>query len=166
MVRRRDMVIGVVLAGVVGLTFAAEQRSASGPPIQGVWRIAEVRTSGPGARTITNPNPGLLIFTARHYAIVAEAGDSLRPPVGDLAKASADQLRNILGFQANAGTYELSGDVLTTRPSVALNPSVMTAGAFLARSFKLDGNTLTTVQLQNQDGPISNPVSLKLTRVE
>ena len=43
-------------------------------------------------------------------------------------------------FTANAGTYEVTGGTLTTRPIMAKNPSVM--GQPSTREFKIAGKTL------------------------
>lgn len=52
-------------------------------------------------------------------------------------------------FTANAGTYEVSGSTLTTRPIVAKNPSVM--GQPSTQEFKIAGKTLTLIQ-KSADG--------------
>ena len=90
-----------------------------------------------------------------------------RPVLIDAAKANADELRAVWGpFVAEAGTFELSGDLLTLRPTVAKNPAAMAGGAFTVMSYRLDGNVLTVTQVRNQNGPSPNPSTIKLTRVE
>ena len=42
------------------------------PSIQGVWRVVEEKNTW---RTIDKPNPGYIIFTEKHFAIVREAQD-------------------------------------------------------------------------------------------
>jgi hypothetical protein len=152
---------------MIGLSVAAQQRSASGPSVQGVWRVVEVTDAGPNGRTMTKPNPAMYIFAAKHYAQVIETGDSPRPDVGDLTKATADQVRAVWGpFAATAGTYEVSGGMLTLRPMVAKDPQLMKPGAFSARSLKFEGNTLTMVLVRNENGPVVNPLTVKMTRLE
>src|SRR5262249_24988253 len=41
----------------------------SRPTVQGAWRLAEVRTTGPAASSNANPQPSLYLFSAKHYSI-------------------------------------------------------------------------------------------------
>src|SRR5205823_1965136 len=96
------------------------------PKLKGVWKVVEAKRSGPNAGTNSNPQPGLYIFTRKHYATVGVIGDKPRPQVPDVEKATASELLAMWGpFVANAGTYEISGDTLTTRPLVAKMPEFM-----------------------------------------
>jgi len=164
----KRLLVVVSLVFVVGLSIAvAQQRSASAPSIQGAWRLSEAVSTGPNAATNRQPQPGFIIFTAKHYAQVTVTGAKPRPDVADFAKATADELRGTWGpFTANAGTYEVSGDTLTTRALVAKNPGVMSAGNYSVRSMKLEGNTLTLTQTRTHAGPTVNPTTIKLTRAE
>ena len=56
--------------------------------------------------------------------------------------------------------------MLTTHPVVAKNPAAMAAGAYSVYRCKVDGNTLTLTTLRNQNGPVANPTTIKLARVE
>jgi len=137
--------------------------------IQGVWQTVEVALTGPGARTITlpQPPPNLAIITARHYSRVEVHSEGPRPMLADTSQASADQLRSVWGpFVGEAGTYEVAGGVITMRPVAAKNPAAMVPGAFITYSYKLDGNTIWLTQQKNQDGPFANPVTIKAVRVE
>jgi hypothetical protein len=136
--------------------------------IQGVWRITEATISGPGARTIAfGDRPNLTIITARHYSRVEVQADGPRPVLADVAKASADELRAVWGpVVSEAGTYEVSGGSITMRPIASKNPAVMGPGVFLTYAYRLEGDTLSLTQQRNQNGPYTNPFSLKLTRVE
>jgi hypothetical protein len=150
------------------LTGAAAAQPARGS-VQGVWRIVEAQVSGPQARTIAfGERPNLTIITAKHYSRVEVQTDSPRPVLADVAKATADELRSAWGpLVAEAGTYELTPDgLITMRPMASKNPAVMGPGVFITYAYKLEGNTLSLTQQRNQNGPIANPFTLKLTRVE
>jgi hypothetical protein len=161
-----------VLFAVLSVGFVACQGMAAQStrePIQGVWRVVEATISGPGARTIAfAERPNLTIITASHYSRVEVQADGPRPILADVAKASADELRAVWGpFVSEAGTYEVtSGGFITMRPIASKNPAVMGAGVFITYSYKLDGDTLSLSQQRNQNGPIANPFTLKLVRVE
>jgi hypothetical protein len=137
--------------------------------IRGVWRIVEATITGPGARTIAfTDRPNLTIITARHYSRVEVQADGPRPVLADVAKASADELRAVWGpFVGEAGTYEVTPDsFITMRPVASKNPAVMGPGVFITYSYKLNGDTLSLTQQRNQNGPFTNPFTLKLVRVE
>jgi hypothetical protein len=160
---------------VLALTFAgllishAIAGQAASPSIQGVWQAVEVTMPGPKARTIPIPEPrsNLTVITARHYSRVQVEAEGARPSVADVAKATADELRAAWGpFYAEAGTYEVAGNVITLRPVAAKNPAAMTPQAFTTWSFKLEGNTLRVTVERNQNGPIADPVTVTLVRVE
>ena len=157
-------VIGVALLSAAGV--AAQSKSAS---IQGVWQTVELRVTGPSPRTITIPQPGpyLTIFTAKHYSRTEVQAEGPRPVLADVAKATADELRTVWGpFVAEAGTYEVSGGMLTVHPLASKSPAAMAAGAFIVYSYKLDGDTLSITQVRNQSGPFPNPFTAKFVRIE
>ena len=156
----------VLSVGLVSLqAIAAQSPQAS---IQGVWRIVEANTTGPGARTIVfGDRPNLTIFTNRHYSRVEVQADAPRPVLADVAKASADELRAAWGpFVSEAGTYELTPGSITMRPIASKNPAVMGPGIFITYAYKLERDTLSLTQQRNQNGPFAAPFSLKLVRVE
>lgn len=152
-------------ASLAGLMAAVRSHGAAS--IQGVWRTAEVRVTGPHAATYTQP-PSLGIITAKYYSRVEIHGDPRRPSLSDAATATADELRAAWGpFFAEAGTYELSGgNVLTMHPMIAKNPAAMDSGWFVAYTYTVDGDTLWLTEQRNQRGSIANPTTIKLTRVE
>jgi hypothetical protein len=136
-------------------------------PLTGTWRLTGVKTTGPNARTVSNPQPGLLIFTGNHYSRMLITSDHPRTELKDQTKATAAELLATWGpFNAAAGTYEVSGDNLTCRPAVAKNPQVMVPGGEQLFLFKLDGNTLTITDVRNGNDPVANPTTRTYTRVE
>ena len=156
-------------ASVALLASQAPAAQSTRASIQGVWRIVDATTTGPGARTIAfGERPNLTIITARHYSRVEVQADKPRPILADVAKASADELRAAWGpFVSEAGTYELiPGSLITMRPIASKNPAVMGPGVFITYSYKLEGDSLSLTQDRNQNGPFANPFTLRLTRVE
>jgi hypothetical protein len=160
----------VVLFGVALLTGAAVAGQSKRGSLEGVWQAVEVNLTGPGARTITipEPRPNLTIVTAKHYSRVEVHAPNPRPIPADVAKASADELRAVWGpFVGEAGTYEVTGgNVITMRPIAAKNPAAMVPGAFITYTFKRDGDTMWVTQQRNQNGPFANPATIKVVRVE
>ena len=160
---RALLAIGVLLG--VGAVIA--QTGSQSQRIEGVWRVVEYTTTGPNARVKAQPQPGLLIFTGKHYSFMRVTSDEPRPPLTDVTKMTKEQIIAVYQpFAANAGTYEVSGSTLTTWPAVAKDPDVMRAGFSIVFSFKLDGNHLFLNALRNSNGPITNPILVKAARVE
>ena len=160
-------VFGAVSVALLASQAAVAQSTRAS--IQGVWRIVEATTTGPGARTIPfAERPNLTIITARHYSRVEVQADKPRPILADVTKATADELRAAWGpFVSEAGTYELTpGSFITMRPIASKNPAVMGPGVFITYAYKLEGDSLSLTQARNQSGPFANPFTLKLTRVE
>lgn len=158
----------VVLVGIL-LSLSGVAAQSRRAPLEGVWQTVEVTITGPGARTITipEPRPNLMIATTRHYSRVEVQAEKPRPMQSDPTKATADELRAVWGpFVGEAGTYEVTGNVITMRPIAAKNPAAMAPGAFITYSFKLDGNTIWVTQQRNQDGAFANPVTIKAVRIE
>ena len=160
----------VVLVAVALLTNVGVARQTKRSALQGVWQTVEVTLTGPGARTITipQPRPNLMIVTARHYSRVEVQAEAPRPVPADVTKASADELRAAWGpFVGEAGTYEVTdSSVITMHPLAAKNPAAMVPGAFIAYSYRLDGDTIWVTQQRNQQGPFANPITIKAVRIE
>jgi hypothetical protein len=159
-----------VLASVALLAGTNVAGQSKRDSLEGVWQTVEVTVTGPGARTITipEPRPNLAIVTAKYYSRMEIHADAARPMLADATKATADELRAVWGpFVGEAGTYEMTGDRrVTMRPIVAKNPAAMSRGAFVTYTYKLEGDTLWVTFEKNQDGPISNPATIKLVRIE
>lgn len=161
--------IVLVMAGAALLTGVGAAAQSKPGSLQGVWQTVELTITGPGARTITipEPRPNLTILTARHYSRVEVQAEKPRPILADVAKASADELRAAWGpFVGEAGTYEITGDQITMRPIASKNPAVMGPGVFITYAYKLDGTTLSLTQQRSQTGPFANPFTARLVRIQ
>lgn len=132
--------------------------------LRGAWRLVELTRTGPDSRTNPNPQPGLFLFTAKHYSLAVVRSDQPRPELpSDPAKATAAELNAVYDpFGANSGTYEISGENLIFRPVVAQNPAGMRPGHTLKYSMKIEGETLTLTEV----GVRRYPFTYKLVRVE
>jgi hypothetical protein len=156
----------VLIASLISLSSVAAQSKRG---LEGVWQAIEVTVTGPDARTITipEPRPNLMILTARYYSRVEVQAEKPRSVLRDPAIATADELRAVWGpFVGEAGTYEVTRNLITMRPIAAKNPAAMGPGAFITYSFTLDGDTFSVTQQRNQQGPFVNPVTIKAVRIE
>jgi hypothetical protein len=164
--RRACLLLFFVVPSVIGGAATAQPQAVPNASLQGVWEIVDVTPTGPGAKPAYRPNLGFWMFTSKHYAIIVDDADSPRPPLGDAQNATAEHLRAVWGpFVGNAGTYERSGDLVTFRLLVAKNPERMNKGDY-ALNVKVQGDTLTAVEVRSQTGPVANPTTVKLRRVE
>jgi hypothetical protein len=163
---KRPVLVLLIAGLLTSEGIAGDTKSQS---IQGVWQAVEVTIGGPVKQTIAIPEPraNLTLITAKHYSRVQVEAEGTRPVVADITKASADDLRAAWGpFYAEAGTYEVTGNMITLRPVAAKNPAAMRPGAFTTWSFTIESNTLRVTVERNQEGPIADPVTVKLVRVE
>lgn len=140
----------ILLAGAFVTAFAADS------PLVGAWQL----DSGNSAQA------GLYLFTPTRYSMILAAAG--RPDIADTSKATADELRAVWGpLLANAGTYEISGDLITIHPLVAKIPVVMRPGANEVYQFRIEGKTLTLRQVRNARGvAVASAPTLKFVRVE
>jgi len=159
----------LIVVALVSVPLFAQSRSGSPTALQGVWRIVEVTTTGPGASKNTKPQPSVYIFTARHYSFLRVNGTMPRTNLPeDHTKATATELLAAYdtAVTAQSGTYEVAGGKLTTRPVVAKNPATMAAGVFNVSAYRLVGSTLTLIAERSDTGPVANPTTLTLMRIE
>jgi hypothetical protein len=166
----RTALVSVTLA-LMSSTLSAQSKSSASSPVEGVWKIAEVVTTGANASTNSNPRPSLIIFTRGHYSYLSVNSAQPRPKfepakdpnnLTDAEKLARYEQWN--PFTANAGTYQIKGKVLTRRPSVAKNETVMTTDPPISQDFKLQGNTLWMTS-KSAPGEPASETRTKLTRV-
>lgn len=167
MTNKLFVVVGIL---VVGTITALGQMP---PSIQGVWRRVEVTVTNPNPApgalakgTHTNLQPGLLIFTGKHYSVQIDGAAHPRPAFKVPAKPTAEEMSAGWGlYTANSGTYEVSGSTLTMRPMVAKNPG--TQGTATNRAtIKVEKDSLWFTLTENFAGKVANPTTAKYVRVE
>jgi len=152
-----------VLGLLMVMTGALRTNAASTSPLKGAWRAVNV-----GAGQNVRHTVGLAIFTDTHYSIMVFDAESERPDVTDVSKASADEMRGLwAGWIANTGIYDVSGDLVTIRPTGAKIPLVMKPGANEVYRYKIDGNTLAWTQQRNARGvEVTNGPTYSFVREE
>jgi hypothetical protein len=163
---KRLLVVGVLI-GIAQIVGHA-QRGGSNSGVIGVWRVSEITFIGPNERTVTNPQPGIVIITPHYYSRNLVTSDAPRPELPPSDKRTDKQIADAFGpFTANAGTYEIRGNELTTKRIAAKNPDEMRAGNYLTFMFRLEGrDTLWLTSKTDENGPVANPTTVKLTRLE
>jgi hypothetical protein len=160
---------GVVLGVFFGVArHGVSAQSNPAADIVGVWRVSEVATTGPNARTVANPQPSVGIFTRRHFSAISIESDGPRPELPPIGKRTDQQVADAFdSFRAQAGTYEINGNEITYRVVTAKNPSAMRPGNFIIDTFRFEGrDTLWVTRKATDNGPAPNPTTWKLTRLE
>jgi len=168
MTNHSGFLMSLSVAGAMLLvpTVAALTASESRTAFEGVWRTAEVLVPGPKPQTF-RPTATLAIFHGSHYSRVEVHAEGPRAVLKDPAAATADELRAVWGpFVGEAGTFDLSGNVVTMQALVAKNPAAMANGATSVYTYQRSGDTLTLTQTRTPSGPAAAPVTIKLVRVE
>jgi len=164
----RGFLCALLLTG--GIAAPAQQKSTS---LTGAWQVAKVQMTGPKAQTITDPQPGLYLFTGKYFSIMMVMGDHPRPihpTLTEVPKASAQEILAVYGpYVANIGTYEINGDALIMHPMVSKNPELM--GGSVTYSFEIQRNSLTLKMVKMVMGasvppPPVPPAIWTLSRVE
>ena len=159
----------VALVVITNFTFLAQSK----PSIQGVWRRTEIAVTNPKQAagfpkgTHTNLQPGLFVFTAKHYSVQIDGGTKPRPSIKDATQATREELVAAWGpFTSNSGTYELAGSTLPMRHIVAKNADNQGKGVTRA-TIKLEGDNLWMTVPEVPGIPkIEYPTSAKYVRVE
>ena len=119
-------------------------------PLVGAWQVTKMMTTSPDSSyTISDPQPGLYLFTEGHYSMMyvpageprpLDAGDV--PILGALIPTDAEKIASWETIIANSGSYAISGSTLTTRPMVAKSANLMAAGDPLLMTYQVTGDTL------------------------
>jgi len=155
---------------------AVSAQSSTKKPIEGAWKVIEIVVTGHNASNIPNPQPGLILFTQKHYSVMWVPGNQPRSLFKGEGPTDQEKIAAYDSFVANSGTYELAGTTLTFHPMVSRSPNFM-AGGVSKSEVRIEGTTLWLTQkntdLSRRTGdrvaPSSGPASetrIKLSRVE
>ena len=169
----RTVITTSLAALLSGWALPEESRAqvVSQPPAQplsitGAWRIAEVVRDSAGT-TIARVQPGIYLFTQTHYSVTRVDSNTPRRDFPGELRRTADTYLEIWGpFTAHAGTYEIQGDRITTRPVIAKNPSGMQASNYNTLTWRMLADTLWLQTIANQSGPVTDGTMFKLVRAE
>jgi hypothetical protein len=142
--------------------FAAAQNVA------GAWRLDEATVPGAtDGKTAKFSNPNIYLFTKGHFSIIRVEGDKPRS-TDPWMQMTQEQLIDtyIKQFTASGGTYEMKGNTLTMKTTIAKNPAFMARANWISYTLKLNGQTMTLTATATNEGPIKNPQIMTLTRIE
>src|SRR5687768_14647245 len=155
-----NFVLGISLILVLS-GFAAAQNVA------GAWRLDEVKTTGADEKTAKFTQPNLYLFTKGHFSIIRIEGDKPRS-TDSWTTMTPEQVIDtfIKQFTASGGTYDMKGNTLTMKTTIAKNPGFMARANWISYTVKLNGPTMTLTAAATNEGPIKNPQIMTLTRLD
>ena len=132
-----------VFALVVVAVTVSGQSSPAGTSLVGAWRVTEFADAN--AAPVTNPQPGLYIFTRQHYSFARIQGTRPLPAYPSNDKATdADKVAVFNALYLNVGTYTVTGNTLATKAVVA--KSAFAIGGGNQYEFNVTGNNLVLTQ--------------------
>ena len=153
-----------LVSGVGLLAYqATAQNNDNDNVLVGVWRIVETTINASGETTvIRDPQPGLYIFTERHFSTMLVPGRESRAPFS-AARTDAERLSAYDNFIADAGTYELQGSTVVTNNVIAKIPNGMDATIPYRYSFE---NQELLLILESAWAPPGGSITYRLQRLE
>ena len=135
--------------------------------VAGAWRLDEATMPGPEGKPAKFTNPNIYLFTKGHFSIIRVEGDKPRS-TDPWMEMTRDQVIDtyIKQFTASGGTYEMKGDTLTMKTTIAKNPAFMARQNWISYTVKANGKTMTLTATATNEGPLKNPQIITLTRLD
>jgi len=152
--------IGIAVLGLFAIAVtvhgqSSDKLASKANPLVGAWKVTEIDDAN--RPPITNPQPGLYIFTEQHYSFLRINGTAPLPAYASNAKATdADKVAVFDAIFVQSGTYTVTGKTLATKVQVAKSGFVL--GSSAEYEFTVNGKELV---LKQKSGAM-----LKLERVE
>ena len=140
---------------------------AAGQKVAGAWRLDEIKTTGMDGKTAKFSQPNLYLFTKGHFSVIRIEGDKPRS-TDNWTTMTRDQLIDtfIKEFTASGGTYEMKGDTLTMKTTIAKSPGFMARANWISYTVNINGQTMTLTGTATNEGPIKSPQIMTLTRID
>jgi hypothetical protein len=140
----------------------SQSRPATALSVEGVWKGVSVVVTGANPYTIPNRLPMMIIYTKRHYSVLAQDGDGRQiprevpPPLQTPGKPTdAEKIARYEFWTpvvADAGTYELKGSTLIQRQIV--NKDGMPIERIREIRIEDGGNTLVEITKSAPGQPV------------
>jgi hypothetical protein len=106
--RIERLLVLIVITGAACSTMAD-----SADTLQGVWRVTEIAAKGKSSSAITNPLPGLAIFTQNHYSLVWMPGEQAQRAFATRWQPTdAEKIERYGSTVVNSGEYQIAENVL------------------------------------------------------
>ena len=160
--REPDIAARVLTIVVLLLGSVSSAQGVSRPDLIGAWLITETTVTTPaGTEVDSNPQPGIYVFTERHFSTMLIPGAE-RPRFSE-ARTDEERLAAYDNFAADAGTYEITGSELVTSNILAKTPNGMNSS--IRYGFSLEGDFLV-LTLRSAWAPEDGEIVYRLRRLE
>jgi hypothetical protein len=146
------VLLKVLLLPTVLLMTAADQRTTatrSPAALRGAWTLINSSlTTGDKTTTDSSPQPGLVLFTDRHYSLMYVEGSAPRMPFADPNPSRATDAEKLAAydtFSGHSGSYLVSDSMVEMQVVVSKWPNLMVTNlrsTFARFAFRLAGDTL------------------------
>jgi len=140
-----------------------DEEASSRTQLIGAWLITGTSvTTEEGTTTNENPQPGIYIFTERHFSNMLIPNTEGRPPFST-TRTDAERLAAYDNFIADSGSYELTDSSLTTHNLIAKVPNAMNGG--FPYRYSLEGDSLV-LTFDRGWAPPNGEITYRLVRLE
>jgi hypothetical protein len=123
------------------------QEQTQAAALQGAWKV--VRTSLTASEQpsfVDYSQPGLLLFTARHYSLMYVEGNKTRQMFRDPARPTeAEKLDAFDTFVGHSGSYSVADSIIAMQIDISKSPNLMGTelrNTFARFAYQLVGDTL------------------------
>jgi len=139
---RSKKIVAPSFVALLALIFGSAANAAN--DLEGAWIVSSWKSLE--GQTIDDPQPGIFIFTSTNYAIMYASTDMKRPEYdADAGQTDAETIASYDSLTANAGGYEVDGNMFTTFAYVAKDNNYMSGFPENGTEyeFERDGKMLT-----------------------
>jgi hypothetical protein len=109
------------------------------PTIQGIWTIEEMDVGIGENRSTTVPQAFMLFIGEKYYSAIRDFSQEPRPDWG-AGSPEGGSAASVMGFMADAGTYEYDGSTFVVHHQVAMIPNMMRGGSSMTFGCQMEGN--------------------------
>ncbi len=121
-----QLITFALIAALTSVSAVHAQSTAAPGGLIGAWRVTEIAEAN--RPPITDPQPGLYLFTRQHYSFMRINGAQPLPGYASNDKATdADKVAVFNALYLQSGTYTVKDNVMATKALVAKSAYVMTA---------------------------------------
>lgn len=123
------------------------RRQPPSAALPGAWRIVRTSlTTSDQPSLVDYSQPGLLLFTARHYSLMYVEGNKARQMFRDPARPTeAEKLEAFDTFVGHSGTYSVADSLIAMQIEISKSPNLMGTelrNTFARFAYEIVGDTL------------------------
>jgi hypothetical protein len=134
-----------LFASVVALGMSTVDHAQTPATLEGVWQTIGIADQ---SGTNNKPQPGVYIFTKKHYSIVEDTGTTERPALTATENSTVAEIMAVFGpaFQSLSGPYQAANGRITFGVIIAKNPRLMKAVNPRTGTYTIANGVLTITQ--------------------